>query len=114
MPMAVMAFKEELNQWAPGSHTGTFRGNTMSMVAGTASIKYMLEEQLWKQVREKGWRFQEALRSTMSRHASIGDVRGRGLMIGVEMVDPNSPVDMNGIHGEHGQLALTVQAEVSL
>jgi len=111
MPMAVMCFKEELNQWAPGSHTGTFRGNTMSMVAGTASMKYMLETELWKQAREKGHRFREGLRDMISRHPSVADVRGRGCMIGVELVDPTSKLDANGVHAEHGDLALTVQQE---
>ena len=57
MPLAVIAFREELNKWAPGSHTGTFRGNTMSMVAGKASIEYMQETRLWELAAEKGHKF---------------------------------------------------------
>ena len=42
MPLACIVFKEELNAWPPGAHTGTFRGNTLSFVGGTATIKHMV------------------------------------------------------------------------
>jgi len=111
MPLAVICFKEELNQWAPGSHTGTFRGNTMSMVAGTASIQFMQEEKLWETASERGHQLRQGLRQAQADTSSIGDVRGRGVMVGVELIDPRSPVDHLGLHRGHGELALTVQQE---
>ena len=111
MPLAVICFREELNQWPPGSHTGTFRGNTMSFVAGTASIRHMLEAKLWETASERGHQLRQRLRQAQGKLSSVGDVRGRGCMIGVELINPRSPLDHLGLHSGYGRLALSVQQE---
>lgn len=110
-PLAVICFKEELNQWQPGSHTGTFRGNTLSFVAGVASFDFMKENRLWEAARQQGWRLRQNLKETQSRVKSIGDVRGRGVMIGVEFVDPRGHTDSSTPPPEFGDLAADVQKE---
>eukprot|EP00656_Telonema_subtile_P018985 TRINITY_DN20315_c0_g1_i1.p2 TRINITY_DN20315_c0_g1~~TRINITY_DN20315_c0_g1_i1.p2 ORF type:complete len:151 (-),score=42.11 TRINITY_DN20315_c0_g1_i1:188-640(-) len=93
------------------SHTGTFRCNTLSFVAGKASLEYMAEHRVWESARRQGWRFQEQLRDIQSRAHTIGDVRGRGVMLGVEMVDPRGHTDDASPPPEFGALAETVQRE---
>ena len=83
----------------------------MSMVAGTASIRYMLRERIWEVAAQRGHQLRQLLRSTQTRVSSIGDVRGRGVMIGVEMIDPRSQLDDLGLHAGDGELALKVQQE---
>jgi len=111
MPLAMIAFKEELNVWSPGAHTGTFRGNTMSFVGGVRTIQLMRELKLDHQAARKGEYLQGLLRDTQTRHACIGDVRGRGLMIGVEFVDVHKPKDGTGTFPPHGLLSKRVQQE---
>jgi len=111
MPMAVIAFKEEANVWAPGSHTGTFRGNTIAFATGAASIRYMKEEKLWEQVAHKGKILRANFKADQARTGGvIGSIRGRGFMQGVEMVDPKN-MDMFGMPKPHGALAAQVQLE---
>ena len=108
--MAVIAFNEELNSWAPGSHTGTFRGNQIAFATGLASLQYMREEKLWETVAAKGEAMLSRLNTLAIDHKQIGDVRGRGLMLGVEFVQPGNH-DARGVPKPDGMLAATVQVE---
>jgi diaminobutyrate-2-oxoglutarate transaminase len=110
MPMAVMAFKEELNAWSPGAHTGTFRGNQMAFATGKASIRYMMESKLWEQVAEKGVHFKGLLDQIKADFPVIGDIRGRGLMVGIEFVDAQKR-DHTGVPKPDGDIAKKVQRE---
>merc|ERR1711871_118712 len=110
MPMAVIAFKEELNAWSPGSHTGTFRGSQMSFATGLASLKYMKKQALWDKVAEKGQLVKEHLTNLAAQCNEVGDIRGRGLMIGIELVQPNE-MTSQGLPRPDGQLAADVQRE---
>ncbi|MCX7885175.1 MAG: aspartate aminotransferase family protein [Caloramator sp.] len=69
-------------------HTSTFGGNTIACAAGIASIKYILENDLPKQAKEKGEYFLKRLMELKGKYSIIKDVRGMGLMIGVEFVEP--------------------------
>ncbi len=96
LPLAVVMYNEELDVWKPGHHAGTFRGNQMAMAAGTEVMVVLEEEGLMQQASEKGKRIQEHFLDLQKRTSIIGDVRGKGLMKGVELIDPTAEADQLG------------------
>jgi len=109
LPMAVIMYNHKLDSWAPGTHAGTFRGNQMAMATGAAGIKYMLSEDLTGKAAVKGNKLMADLNGIAKQYPYLGDVRGRGLMVGVECVDPNLPA-VQGAHPAFGEFAARVQA----
>lgn len=90
LPLAVVVYRDDLDVWPPGAHAGTFRGNQLAMAAGAATLAYVRENGLAERAATLGARMLTQLRSLATHHPCIGEVRGRGLMIGVELVDPNA------------------------
>ncbi|WP_433545340.1 diaminobutyrate--2-oxoglutarate transaminase family protein [Streptomyces sp. CA-294286] len=88
LPLAVIVYRGELDAWRPGAHAGTFRGNQLAMAAGAATLAFVRENALADRARVLGARMLGRLRQLAAAHPVIGDVRGRGLMLGVELVDP--------------------------
>ncbi|MCZ7413682.1 diaminobutyrate--2-oxoglutarate transaminase family protein [Streptomyces sp. WMMC897] len=109
LPLALIAYRPELDTWQPGDHTGTFRGNTLAMVAGEITLRTIAEEQLAEHAEKLGSRVRSALRDLADRHPVIGDVRGRGLMIGVELVQPDAEPDALGARPGHPHFARALQ-----
>ena len=71
--------------WTPGAHASTFGGNPVSCAAALTTIRLM-QEQLVANAADVGRYMLDGLRELQQKHALIGDVRGMGLMIGVELV----------------------------
>ncbi|MFD9504421.1 diaminobutyrate--2-oxoglutarate transaminase family protein [Streptomyces sp. NPDC060035] len=90
LPLAVIVYRSELDVWQPGAHAGTFRGNQLAMAAGAATLAHVRENGLAERAATLGARMLARLQSLGADHPSIGDVRGRGLMIGIELVDPEA------------------------
>ncbi|MEV7417337.1 diaminobutyrate--2-oxoglutarate transaminase family protein [Streptomyces sp. NPDC089919] len=90
LPLAVVVYRAGLDVWPPGAHAGTFRGNQLAMAAGTATLAYVRQNRLAERAAVLGERILAALRSLAGQHPCIGDVRGRGLMTGIELVDPEA------------------------
>jgi diaminobutyrate-2-oxoglutarate transaminase len=111
LPLAVIAYDQDLDVWSPGAHTGTFRGNTLAMAAGTATLRFVAEQQLSDRAAQLGAWMMGALEQLATRHRSIGDVRGRGLMIGVELVDADAEPDACGARPPASELAAQVRRE---
>lgn len=116
LPLAVIVYRSELDLWQPGAHAGTFRGNQLAMAAGAATLAYVRENQLAERAGTLGARMLARLQALSSDHPSIGDVRGRGLMIGIELVDPESePITVTTENGSapppNPALAAAVQQE---
>lgn len=111
LPLAVVVYHEDLDVWEPGAHAGTFRGNQLAMAAGEATIDYVLEHDLDEHAASVGKRLRDRLESTAERFDVIGDVRGRGLMLGVEFGDPDAEWQGAGPHAPDGDFAKAVQAE---
>ncbi|MFD5026328.1 diaminobutyrate--2-oxoglutarate transaminase family protein [Streptomyces sp. NPDC058373] len=88
LPLAVVVYRDDLDVWQPGAHAGTFRGNQLAMAAGAATLAHVRENGLADRAATLGARMLDQLRAFAAGHPFIGDVRGRGLMIGVELVDP--------------------------
>ncbi|MFD5763016.1 diaminobutyrate--2-oxoglutarate transaminase family protein, partial [Streptomyces sp. NPDC127044] len=93
LPLAVVVYRDDLDVWQPGAHAGTFRGNQLAMAAGTATLAYVRENGLAERAATLGSRMLTQLRGLAEEFPCIGDVRGRGLMIGVELVDPETAPD---------------------
>lgn len=91
LPLAVVVYRDDLDVWPPGAHAGTFRGNQLAMAAGTATLAYVRKNHLAERAASIGTRMLAQLRALAVEFPCIGDVRGRGLMIGIELVDPDSP-----------------------
>jgi 4-aminobutyrate aminotransferase len=85
MPLGAMVAKADIMDWAPGSHASTFGGNPVSCVAALETIK-LIEGGLMSNAATVGTHLIERCRELQSRHAIIGDVRGKGLMIGLDFV----------------------------
>ncbi|WP_425841327.1 diaminobutyrate--2-oxoglutarate transaminase family protein [Streptomyces fractus] len=92
LPLAVIVYRDDLDVWPPGAHAGTFRGNQLAMAAGAATLSYVRENALAERAADLGARMLAQLRVLSDEFACVGEVRGRGLMIGVELVDPDSGV----------------------
>ncbi|QIQ02300.1 diaminobutyrate--2-oxoglutarate transaminase family protein [Streptomyces liangshanensis] len=90
LPLAVIVYHEDLDCWQPGAHAGTFRGNQLAMAAGAATLAYVRENRLAERAALLGARMLGQLQGLAANHPCIGDVRGRGLMIGVELVSPEA------------------------
>ncbi|MYT74186.1 MULTISPECIES: diaminobutyrate--2-oxoglutarate transaminase family protein [unclassified Streptomyces] len=88
LPLAVVVYHEDLDVWSPGAHAGTFRGNQLAMAAGAATLAHVRENRLDQRAADLGARILGQLEQAAQEFAIVGDVRGRGLMIGVEIVDP--------------------------
>ncbi|MGW7237300.1 diaminobutyrate--2-oxoglutarate transaminase family protein [Streptomyces sp. NPDC054804] len=88
LPLAVVVYRDDLDVWEPGAHAGTFRGNQLAMAAGTATLAHVRENGLAERAGLLGSRMLAQLRGLQEEFACVGDVRGRGLMIGLELVDP--------------------------
>ncbi|UOY88518.1 aspartate aminotransferase family protein [Bacillus glycinifermentans] len=109
LPLSVVVYDRDLDQWAPGAHIGTFRGNQMAMAAGTATLKYMKENGILSHVEKVGAKFMQHLQDIQRHIPEIGDVRGRGLMIGAEIVSPLQKQSTAGTPPADPELAAKIQ-----
>ncbi|MFA5909365.1 MAG: acetyl ornithine aminotransferase family protein [Vicinamibacterales bacterium] len=85
LPLGVTTARADVMDWPPGTHASTFGGNPVSCAAALATIT-LLKDSLMKNAAEVGAFMMDRLKEVQQKHAIIGDVRGRGLMIGIELV----------------------------
>jgi len=85
MPLGVCMARAEVMNWVPGSHASTFGGNPVSIAAAIATIGIIEREAMANAARVGGLML-ERLNGWKSTHPLVGEVRGRGLMIGIELV----------------------------
>ena len=110
-PLSVVVYNKALDVWKPGAHAGTFRGNQLAMKAGTVVLKTVSQADFLADVRKKGDFLKEKLEALKKEFSIIGDVRGKGLMLGVEFVNPRAQKDSLGAYPPDGTLSAAVQAE---
>jgi 4-aminobutyrate aminotransferase len=89
MPLGAMIARNDIMTWPRGAHASTFGGNPVSCAAALATID-LLEESLMENAAGMGKLLREELRSLQQRQPLIGDVRGLGLMVGAELVRPET------------------------
>src|SRR4051812_15614220 len=82
----ILARRDVLDTLPPGSHGGTYGGNVVACAAANATLDVIEDEHLVANARERGAQFLAGLRALAPKYASIGDVRGLGLMLALEFV----------------------------
>jgi len=87
MPVAIVLHDERFDAFAPGAHTGTFRGNQLAFAAGVASARIVRRDGILEHVRDLGAYALGMLEELARDHEIVGEVRGRGLMLGMELID---------------------------
>jgi 4-aminobutyrate aminotransferase len=118
MPLAALVSAREVQErWGLGAHGSTYGGNPVSCAAGIAVLEVMREEGLVANAAERGEELARGLRALAAEDPRIGDVRGPGLMIGVEMIkEPGASRDvalgtaLSAACAERGLLVLTAGA----
>lgn len=111
LPLSVVLYKSELDRWSAGAHAGTFRGNQLAMATGIATMEFIREHSVELHAAAMGERLLTHLRRIQSESSILGDVRGRGLMVGVEIVNPTAQPDNRGIHPADPELARRIQMQ---
>jgi 4-aminobutyrate aminotransferase len=86
MPLGVTLSKADVMDWIPGSHASTFGGNPVCIAAALATLDVIEKEGLLRNSQEVGDHIMKRMADWPAKHKIVGDVRGRGLMIGVEIV----------------------------
>jgi len=89
MPLGVCMSRADIMDWVPGSHASTFGGNPVSIASALATIEVLQREGIANAARV-GAKMLERLRTWKQSHPMVGDVRGRGLMIAIELVKDKS------------------------
>ncbi|HOJ59450.1 MAG TPA: acetylornithine transaminase [bacterium] len=111
VPIGAMLAKEEPAQsLVAGTHAATFGGNPLSCAAGVAAFQTIVDEKLPERSRALGGRFKERLLALQRKHEAIVEVRGLGLMLGVQLTFPAA--DALAFLRERGILAGTAGPEV--
>ncbi|MEU3752839.1 diaminobutyrate--2-oxoglutarate transaminase family protein [Streptomyces olivoreticuli] len=86
-PIAVIIYDAKLDTWAPGAHIGTFRGNQLAFAAGTEAVRIVRRDDILGNVRRRGEQIADRLTALLV-NPWVHEVRGRGLMWGIELADP--------------------------
>lgn len=89
LPMSLVLLKPELDVWSPGEHNGTFRGNNLAFVTGTAALSYWENDSFTREILRKSDLIQSGLQEIANRHPEAHPgVRGRGLIQGLYLGVP--------------------------
>ena len=86
MPLCATLTKAEIMDWVPGSHASTFGGNPVSIAASLATLDVIEKEGLLRNAQQVGDHMMKRMADWPTKHKSVGDIRGRGLMVGVDIV----------------------------
>lgn len=87
LPIGATISKAKIMDWSGGSHASTFGGNPLSCAAATAVIETIKDEKLLDNANKQGAYALKRLEELKERNEIVGDVRGKGLMIGIELVE---------------------------
>ncbi len=86
MPLGAIVARKEVMDWPPGSHASTFGGNPVACAAALASLR-LIESKYLRNAEIRGAQLREGLETLAGRHPIVREVRGKGLMIGMEIQD---------------------------
>jgi diaminobutyrate-2-oxoglutarate transaminase len=90
MPISIMLYDERLDAWDAGAHTGTFRGNQLAFAAGVAAARIIQRDDILMHVADLGEVALAGLRQLVDDYEIVGEARGAGLMLGLELIDPHT------------------------
>jgi 4-aminobutyrate aminotransferase len=86
----ILAPRELLHRLAPGSHGGTYGGNAVACAAALATLDVIDDERLAERAQRLGERLLDGLRQRAAGHPAVAEVRGRGMMVAIELADPET------------------------
>ncbi|OLQ90186.1 aminotransferase class III [Vibrio panuliri] len=109
LPMSLLVINKQYDTWLPGEHTGTFRGNQLAMVSGAKALEIIERDNLVEHANIAGQYLRLGLEAIQKRVNCIADVRGRGLMLGIEICQPNGERNKFGEPASDGELTLRIQ-----
>ncbi|MDN3609864.1 pyridoxal phosphate-dependent class III aminotransferase [Vibrio ostreicida] len=109
MPMSLLVINRQHDTWNPGEHTGTFRGNQLAMVSGAKALEIIERDNLVEHANIAGQYFRHGLEAIQKRVDCIAEVRGKGLMLGVEVRKPGFERNPFGEPMSDGELTLGIQ-----
>lgn len=109
LPLCVLAINKKFDAWSPAGHTGTFRGNQLAMAAAIKVLDEIENSNLADNARVMGEFLQKELKALAKKYPCIGNVRGRGLMIGIEIVDERQKPCPMGSYPADSELAAAIQ-----
>ncbi|WP_038174602.1 pyridoxal phosphate-dependent class III aminotransferase [Vibrio pacinii] len=109
MPMSLLVIKKDHDTWKPGEHTGTFRGNQLAMVSGAKALEIIQRDNLVEHANIAGQYLRHGLEAIQKRVDCIAEVRGKGLMLGVEIRKPGNELNKFGEPASDGELTLRIQ-----
>lgn len=88
LPMSIVLMRPELDQWKPGEHTGTFRGNNLAFVAATKALEYWDTPDFADGIVHKGELYKKGLQAIIDKHADVeAELRGVGMVWGIDFAD---------------------------
>ncbi len=109
LPMSLLVFNKKIDTWKAGEHTGTFRGNQLAMVSGAKALEIIERDNLVEHANVAGQYLRMGLEGIAKRVNCIADVRGKGLMLGLEIVKANGDNNKFGEPASDGELTLAIQ-----
>ena len=109
LPMSLLVINKQHDTWKPGEHTGTFRGNQLAMVSGAKALEIIQRDNLVEHANVAGQYLRYGLESIQKRVNCIAEVRGKGLMLGVEIKNPNGELNKFGEPQADSELTLSIQ-----
>lgn len=96
LPMAILLMRPELDQWQPGEHTGTFRGNNLAFVAAAQALSYWENEDFAEWVKYKGKIMEEELTKIVEKYPQLDiELRGIGMVWGLDIPRPGFAADVS-------------------
>jgi len=107
MPIGAVIAKEHWMRWKPGSHGSTFGGNPVAAAAAIATLEVIRDEKLMENAVARGKEAVDGLRVSLKGNSLVTDIRGIGLMIGVDFVDADAAADVEVEAFKRGLLVLT-------
>lgn len=111
LPLALLLMRPELDQWRPGEHTGTFRGNNLAFVAATEALGYWDDNALAGAVKHKGEIIRTELERMVAELPELGaNVRGRGMIWGLDLHEAGAGSKVSKAAFERGLLIETAGA----
>ncbi|UXI02414.1 pyridoxal phosphate-dependent class III aminotransferase [Photobacterium sp. TY1-4] len=109
LPMSLLIFDKSIDTWRPGEHTGTFRGNQLAMATGAKALEIIRRDNLVEHAAKAGQYLREGLERIARQTSCIAEVRGKGLMLGVEIVKPDGTKNKFGEPEADPALTINIQ-----
>lgn len=103
LPIALIMYDKAMDVWEPGAHIGTFRGNQLAFATGVEAVKIFQRDDILGNVRRRSEQC-FGLLEPLQQHPWVREIRGKGLLVGVELIDPRTEMPA-------GDLAAEVQSE---